>query len=231
VIKYRTPLNILLQAIYFLMAGTSYDQTKLFLGISKNTISMIKKRLRQIYKNHMERDKTLIGGPGIIVEVDESVICRRGIIRYPTSTDDNIKDSIWIIGGIENTPERNFFVKVIKDRRINTLSEALEGLIAMGSILYTDGHPSYPAVAENLCLEHRVVNHSEGFKSVDGIHTNNIEGFWACLKSNMRKEHGVKRDNIETWLNEYSFKRRYLKNVDSEEFFERFKEIIKYFLI
>ncbi|KAG0438963.1 hypothetical protein DMUE_2765 [Dictyocoela muelleri] len=106
---------------------------------------------------------------------------------------DNIKDSIWIIGGIENTPERKFFFKVIKDKRINKFSEDLEGLIAMESILYTDGHLSYPAVAENLCLEHRLVNHSEGFKSVYGIHTNNIEGFWVCLKSNIRKEHGVKR--------------------------------------
>ncbi|KAG0438925.1 hypothetical protein DMUE_2789 [Dictyocoela muelleri] len=102
---------------------------------------MIKQCLRQIYKNHIERYKTLISEPGIIVEVDESVICRRGITRYPTSTDDNIKDIIWIIEEIENTPERKFLVKVIKNRRINTLSEALEGLIAMESILYTRCHP------------------------------------------------------------------------------------------
>ncbi|KAG0439309.1 hypothetical protein DMUE_2520 [Dictyocoela muelleri] len=175
------------------MAGTSYDKTKLFWGISKNTISMIKQRLRQIYTNLMERDKTLICGPVFIVDVDESVICMKYHL-YPTSTDDNIKYSIWIIGGIEKTPEGKFFVQVIKDRRINTLSEALEGLIVTRSILYTDGHLSYPAIAENICLEHRVVNHSKGFKSVDGIHTNNIEGFWASFKSNMRKEHGVNRE-------------------------------------
>ncbi|KAG0438110.1 hypothetical protein DMUE_3297 [Dictyocoela muelleri] len=94
VIKYRTPSNILLQAIYNLMAGTSYDQTKLFLGISKNTISMIKNVFAKFIKILWKEKKTLIGGPGIIVEIYESVICKKGIIRYPTSTDDNIKDSI-----------------------------------------------------------------------------------------------------------------------------------------
>ncbi|KAG0442284.1 hypothetical protein DMUE_0388 [Dictyocoela muelleri] len=98
---------------------------------------------------------------------------------------DKVKDAIWIIGWVENTYERNFFVKVIKDRIINTLSEALEGLIAMLSILYTDDHPKILLLLIYL-PGNRIVNYSEGFKSNDGIHTNNIEGLCAFLKSNMK---------------------------------------------
>jgi hypothetical protein len=64
-------------------------------------------------------------------------------------------------------------------------------------ILYSDGHPSYPGVAHNLNLRHHVVNYNRGFVAPDCTHNNSIEGFWAHLKSTMRKQHGVRRENIE----------------------------------
>ena len=41
------------------------------------------------------------------------------------------------------------------------------------SILFADGHSSYPPVARNLNFRHHIVNHTEGFRSEDGSHTNN----------------------------------------------------------
>ncbi|KAG0441833.1 hypothetical protein DMUE_0763 [Dictyocoela muelleri] len=144
----------------------------------------------------MAKRPVLLGGPGVIVEVDESVICRKGIIRSPTCIDDETPETTWILGGIENTSQRNFFVKKVDNRAISVLTKAMEGLIGVGSTLHTDGHPSYPRVSANLSVHHKVVIHSEGFKAPDGTHTNNIEGFWAGLKSFIRKDHGVKRCNI-----------------------------------
>lgn len=68
------------------------------------------------------------------------------------------------------------------------MTRVFEPVVSVGSILHSDGYPSYLAVADNLNLAHHVVNHSRGFVSVDGTHTNNIEGFGAHLKSSIRKE-------------------------------------------
>jgi hypothetical protein len=58
----------------------------------------------------------------------------------------------------------------------------LEGVICVGSWFYTDVYGSYLQFARNLGLRHKVVNHSLGFVTQDGIHTNGIEGFWASVK-------------------------------------------------
>ncbi|KAG0429306.1 hypothetical protein DMUE_5748 [Dictyocoela muelleri] len=227
--SFKCKLNVLINIIYFLMKNSSYDQIIMYLNVSKKTIYAVKSKLRNCYSLYISKRPVLLGGIGVIVEVDESVLCRKGTIRSPTSTDDKTPGTTWILGGIDNTQERNFFVKRIKNREKDTLENAMEGLIGVGSKLHTDGHPSYPIVAKNLGLNHKVVIHSEGFKAPDGTHTNNIEGFWAVLKSSMRKEHGVKRCNIDEWLEEYTFKKRYLNNLDSFEFQEIYNEILKLF--
>ena len=170
-----------------------------------------------------------MGGKGIIVEADETVLCRRGVINNPTSTNDNIAYTVWILGVIDNTPQKILFITKVPNRRIDTLSQILEGIIATGSSFYTDGYPSYPGVSNNLHLEHIVVNHNAGFISFDRTHTNNIESFWPHLKTSMRKENSVMRHNIDEWIAEYTFKRRYLINASIEDISRYYIELLKYF--
>lgn len=212
------------------MLDLNYKQIAFLLGIADSTISRVKKRLLLGYKEFMsERVPVALGGIRQIVEVDESVISRRGIIRNPTTHDDCILDTIWILGAVDRNTPQNFILKKIPDRRIESLTSALEGKIRVNSEMHTDGHPSYPAVANNLAVNHKIVNHSRGFRSEDRTHTNGIEGFWAHLKTSMRKEHGVKRDDIDDWLIQYTFKRRFLMNCDREEIKIIYSELLKYY--
>jgi transposase-like protein len=82
-------------------------------------------------------------------------------------------------------------------------------------------------VAENLCLNHIVVNHSEGFTNAQGEHTNNIENFWSCMKSEVYKQHGVQREKIDVWLDEFSFRRKFLNGNSKTEKIECFHLFIK----
>ncbi|KAG0437747.1 hypothetical protein DMUE_3510 [Dictyocoela muelleri] len=225
----KIELTKLIHIIYLILNNSTYKQINIYHGIADTTINNIKKRMRKCFEAYCTKRPVFIGGLGKTVEADETVLSRRGIIRYPTSTDDDVKDTVWILGVIDSVDKNQFFLKRVINRQINTLTDALIGKIGVCSKLNTDGYPSYPGVADNLCLEHEVVNHSEGFISLNGTHTNNIEGFWSHLKSSMRKEHGVMRKNIDSWLLEYTFRRRYLMNANGEEFFEVFKEIIKYY--
>ncbi|KAF9761849.1 hypothetical protein NGRA_2377, partial [Nosema granulosis] len=155
------------------------------------------------------------------------VLCRRGIIRNPSSVDDHIKDTVLILGIIVTSIKENFYVKRVENRSAYTITRALEGKTCVGSILASDGWASYPAVADNLSLAHIVVNHSVGFINEDGTHINNIEALWSCMKSEMGKQHGVKREDIDMWLEKIMFGRKYI-DVSSPESKKVLFDIIKY---
>lgn len=213
--------------IYGLLINLTYYQIKNLINVSDTTICRAKNHLRNLFKAYSRNHFIVLGGPNTVVECDESVISRRGIIRNPTSSEDNIRDTIWILGAIDNTDQKNFYLTRIPNRTVENLSSALDGKVSVGSRFYTDGYPSYPRVAENLGVQHFVVNHNHGFVSSDGTHTNNIEGFWSYLKSEMRRQGGVMRSNIDKWLEEFSFRRRYLQNYKASEVFNIFKELLK----
>jgi len=228
-LKTKIDLNRLLQIIYLLMADCSYRQIFLFHKLSDSTIARIKNKLYSCIERYMSLRPITLGGPGINVEVDETVLSRRGVIRNPTRLDDTTRDTVWIVGAIDNSERRNFFLSRINNRQIETLTNVLEGVINTDSILISDGHPSYPSVARNLGFTHRVVNHTHGFVAEDGTHTNNIESFWGHFKNTMRKENGVRRNNIDRWIVQYTFKRRYTLKCSRIEFLGVYIEILRYY--
>lgn len=226
----KIPLFKVLQIIYFLLIDVNYRQLYLFFGIADSTISRIKKNLLRVYNMYLNvKPRVVLGGIGQIVEVDESVISRRGIIRSPTSHDDAVLDTIWILGAVNRNEPQDFILKRIPDRTIPSILSVLEGHILVCSNLHSDGHPSYPAVARALNVNHLTVNHSRGFRAEDGTHTNGIEGFWAHMKNSMRKEHGVNRELIDDWITQYTFKRRYIMKCERNEFFGIFCEVLKFY--
>jgi hypothetical protein len=66
------------------------------------------------------------------------------VVTNPTSTHNEIPNSVWSVGGIEETGENKFFLKVVPNRRVDSIVEVLGSFIHDGSILVTDGYPSYP---------------------------------------------------------------------------------------
>lgn len=226
----KTKFNITkyIHILYMIFTGCSYKQLNWYFGVADTTIVRFKKTIRELYKKYLNDRPVLVGGIGVTVEIDETVISRRGTISNPTSTSDNVPDTAWIIGAIDNTPARNFLLLRVLNRQVTTLTNALDGKIGVGSILHSDGYPSYPSVASNLGLNHRIVNHSVGFVAPDGVHTNNQEGFWAHFKSSMRKENGVMRSHIDEWISEYIFKRRYMVKATKEDVGEIFLNLLRY---
>ncbi|KAF9761091.1 hypothetical protein NGRA_2863 [Nosema granulosis] len=79
----------------------SYNQVRHIIGVSCGKIASCKKPSRSVFMTLNTRN-FVIEGPGIKVEVDETVLCRRVSIRTPTSADDNIKDILWILGVIDS---------------------------------------------------------------------------------------------------------------------------------
>ncbi|KAG0441006.1 hypothetical protein DMUE_1364 [Dictyocoela muelleri] len=108
VINTKLPVNRLLFVFYCLLINLSYSQISCFVcNISNATIASVRQRLRVIFITINARHHILLGGLNSIVQVEETVISRRGIIRNPSYIDDETPDTIWILGAIDIS-NRNF---------------------------------------------------------------------------------------------------------------------------
>jgi hypothetical protein len=79
----------------------------------------------------VDLEENIIGGNGIVVEMDESKFGKRKHNRgHPV-------EGVWV-GGVERTPERKVFITAVKDRTSETLLDIIHKHVNPGSIIYTD---------------------------------------------------------------------------------------------
>ena len=76
-------------------------------------------------------DNEQIGGPGIVVEVDESKFGKRKYNRGRKV------DGCWVFGGIERVGKKCFF-EIVEDRSAETLIPLIKKYIKKGSIIHSD---------------------------------------------------------------------------------------------
>ena len=119
-----------------------------------------------------------VGGPGIIVEVDESKFGKR---KYNKG---HAVEGVWVGGGVARTADRELFLEVVEDRSAVTLTSVLKKHIIPGSIIHTDCWRGYSSRRINgFGCTHKTVNHAETYVAEDGTHTNTIEGNWRPMKA------------------------------------------------
>ena len=162
---------------YCWLCGNNYTSIIRVTGHSSNTITSYMNFFRELVISTLEDDNHVIGGPGIIVEIDESKFAKRKYHRG------RMIDGVWVVGGIERTDEKKCFVKVVQDRSAETLYGVISRHVAPGSIVYTDLWRGYGNFFNELNMTHRTVNHSVNFVDPNtGAHTNTIEGLWNGFK-------------------------------------------------
>jgi transposase-like protein len=148
-----------------------------FTGFSKNTIAIFYRHFRQLVASTLQEDDHIIGGAGVVIEVDETKLGKR---KYQRG---HVVDGIWVAVGVERTADRRVFVVALKDRTADTLLAIVRKHVANGSIVHTDLFKSYAKLEEVTGLKHKTVNHSLFFKDpVTGVHTNTVEGTNFALK-------------------------------------------------
>ncbi|KCZ77170.1 hypothetical protein H311_01822 [Anncaliia algerae PRA109] len=69
---YKTKINKLLMLCYFYLLKTPVDEIKKATGLCSATITDWTHYLRQLLGEAVDEEQTVIGGPAIIVEVDET---------------------------------------------------------------------------------------------------------------------------------------------------------------
>ena len=140
-----------------------------------------------------------IGGPGMIVEIDENKFGKRKFNRGKRV------DGKWVFGGVERG-SKNCFLKVVPDRSKETLLNVLQTYVLPGTTIISDCWSSYNCLQDEGFV-HLRVNHSLNFKDPDtGAHTNTIEGTWGAVKRGLTT-HKVK-NQLDYYLAEYAWRKK-----------------------
>lgn len=148
-----------------------------------------------------------IGGNGKIVEIDETLMCRR---KYHKG---RLLNQVWIFGGI-CIDDKEIFAVIVPDRKTETLEKEILEHIAPGSIIISDSWNSYNNI-ENLNngYHHLTVNHSENFVDPDtGADTQEIERLWREMKMCNKKSNGINRCHVYSHIGEFIWRRNEIIN-------------------
>lgn len=152
-----------------------------FCGNGSATINDYYKMIRKGLADGLTEEQLLIGGEGIVVEIDESKFTKR---KYNRGRRRVLND--WVLGGIERTEEGKVFLVPVATRDAATLKQVITTYVRPGSIIITDCWASYNWIDEDdefYQRQHLTVNHSLHFTDpLTGATTNTIEGTWTGVK-------------------------------------------------
>ncbi|ETP20067.1 hypothetical protein F441_06123, partial [Phytophthora nicotianae CJ01A1] len=152
-------------------------------GHSSHTLTDWYSFCRDICSREMLRSPMQVGGPGHIVEIDETSIKKKSKNNVGARHPD-----FWLFGGVDRTTNMFFASVVYEDRTKPRLSAEIRKFVLPGSHIMSDMWPSYVTadgrhnIENNPYLEgtdysHQWVNHSTNFVNpANGAHTQRIEG-------------------------------------------------------
>jgi transposase-like protein len=197
----RIPLHKMLQAVYLLCCskkGCSSHQLHRVLGITYKAAWFLSHRIREAMRTGALGP---MGGPGGVVEVDETYIGRLRDVPKPPhgGSHKNIVLTLVERGGaacsfhIDSTSAAD----VVPLVRNNVKRE---------SRLMTDEARHYRAVGKEF-VEHGAVNHTAEEYVRGDIHTNTVEGYYSIFKRGMKGvyQHCAEK-HLHRYLSEFDFR-------------------------
>ena len=169
------------------------------LGISKQAVTDWSKYCRQLCVAWCEQTKEMIGGVGVIVEIDEAILGKR------KNRAGKIVKGQWILGGYERDTKK-LFVVVVPNRTKETLLAVIKEWVLPGTTIYSDCWKSYQCLSHE-GFKHSTVNHSHTFynRCIDA-HTQGVERQWREVRAAVPK-YGRREAQTYSYLCEYLWKR------------------------
>ena len=174
---------------------------------------------RDVCAQYFIDNPVMLGGPGKIVEINESKFGKR---KYNQG---RYKEGHWVFGAIERDSNDAFMVEVT-DRSANALLPIIQTYIRPGTTVFSDEWRAYSQIT-SLGLSHSTVNHSINFVDpISGAHTQNIESTWSFVKNMLRKQ-GVMNTSsslFQTYLPEYLWRRKFKEEDTFIKIYDHIKE-------
>ncbi|CAF3574980.1 unnamed protein product [Rotaria socialis] len=173
---------------------------------AESTIVDWKNFSRDLCGEHFSRHPVVIGGPGHIVEIDESAWTKRKYNRG------RLVSNQWVFVGIDRDT-RECFAVLVDQRDAATLLPIIHQYIRAGTTIYSDQWAAYNGIANGPGPDrynHQTVNHSVNFVDpTTSTHTQNIENLWMCMKRKKKNQMGQHVTLLGTHLTEYMWRQRF----------------------
>lgn len=175
-----------------------------------------------IYQIEKNEFRGKIGGPGKIVQIDESKFGKRKYNRG------RHVEGNWVLGMIEDGSE-DLRLEVCPGnvRSAEVLVPLIEKHVEKGTTIHTDCWRAYDCLEENGYI-HKKVNHSDPdnpFVATDGTHTQRIESQWRAVKRFFKNDN-YNHEQFTDVVVEYLW-RRHVKKYNKDPFLEMIT-VIKY---
>ena len=157
-----------------------------------------------------------------IVEIDESCFGKRKYARGRV-----LRSQQWVFGGIDVQTKKCFLVPVAR-RDTQTLLPIINEFILPRTTIHSDEWRAYTALRNNPDYTHLTVNHSVNFVDpVTGVHTQNIENTWMKAKCKQKKQFGLHRSMLNSYLHEFMWRQEFgvLWSVNYLSIFVRHKNV------
>jgi transposase len=142
-----------------------------------------------------------VGGPDVVVEVDETFIGGRRVGGGQGRRD----HLTTVIGMLEKGGD--VLTRIIPNQRRETLWNEITKSVLPGSIINTDELASYRSISLR-GYRHQTVNHRDGeYVSPYGATVNRVEGYWAMLKRGINGTHiHVSPKHLPKYLGEFEYR-------------------------
>ena len=162
--KRSIPFSKFLHLLWMFCNGVSVCDASRLLSMNTKTVRSLYKALRQCMAEDLMRNSTdsgKIGGPGHIIEVDES---KFGKPKYNRG---RLVVGKWVLGGYVRTTGDCFLVECTGNRRNHhTLLRLIKAHVRTGTIILTDKWKGYKSLSRH-GFTHVAVNHRRGFVTED----------------------------------------------------------------
>ncbi|GFO01221.1 hypothetical protein PoB_002772600 [Plakobranchus ocellatus] len=201
--KSKVPYKRLVELLYFWSLKIPVHTCVTLTTLDKTTVIQWFQYFRDICSNWLITNPYQIGGPGLKVEIDESLVAKRKYNRG------HHVEQRWVFGATcRQTGES--FLQLIPDKTANTLLPIIRTRIAPGSIIHSDGNPSYNNIAHLPVVppfRHLVVIHDHNFVDPQtGACTNRVECMWKNCKQSFKQMCGVQNSTLESHLDEFMWR-------------------------
>ena len=132
-----------IRIMIYTVAGLSHKQIMNRTGLSNKTVTDWMRYTRDMCVTMIDEADTIIGGPGVEVEIDESKFAKR---KYNKGRRKG--DGSWVFGAIEKHLRpgevmRRYMVAVVQDRSRPTLEPLIRQSVRLGSIIHSDCWGAY----------------------------------------------------------------------------------------
>ena len=203
----KLSLLTFLKVLWHNCNGSSISQSARQESLCQKTVRRIFVAIRQCMIEDLLLTQPLIGGPGKIVEVDETLVGNR---KYNHGS--SVKGK-WIFGGVKRGSNQCFLVRCDNNHRDHhVLTPLIKQRVCPGTLIITDGWRAYLNLTHH-GFYHEDVNRSQNLVNPrTGAHTNTIEGCWFHVKRHLNRGVGWLKNDPQAmalYLAEFMWKRRY----------------------